>query len=293
MSACHIVFKAMGSSCEIVIDGLGESQAQQLAGQAIAEILRIEQKYSRYLPQSVVSRINAGAGGEPVEIDSETHQLLAYAHSMYEQSRGVFDMTSGVLRRAWNFKSGSLPSQEDIEPLLALIGWSAVEVSATHIRLPRVGMEVDFGGFGKEYAVDRAAALLESLGVRHGYVNLAGDMRFFGPKADGSQWMIGIQHPRIQNRMLAHIPMEIGALTTSGDYERAIWIDGKPYSHLLSAKTGWPVAFWQTVSVVAPLALMSGTVCTVSMLLEQQGLPVLRKSGFRFLAVDIDGQIVQ
>jgi thiamine biosynthesis lipoprotein len=293
MSASRIVFKAMGSQCEIVIDGLDEMESQKLAAKAIAEVLRIEQKYSRYLPQSVVSRINAAAGGGPVEIDSETHQLLAYAHSMFEQSKGVFDMTSGVLRRAWDFKSGQLPSQASIDALLPLIGWASVEVSATHFRLPRVGMEIDFGGFGKEYAVDRAAAVLESLGIRHGYVNLAGDMRFLGPKADGSQWMIGIQHPRVQNRMIAHIPMEIGALATSGDYERAIWVNGMPHGHILSAKTGWPVGHWQTVSVVAPLALMAGTVSTVAMLLEGEAEQLLRQSGFRFLAVNHEGRVIQ
>jgi thiamine biosynthesis lipoprotein len=239
----------------------------------------------------VVSRINAAAGGESTSIDSETYQLLGYAHAMFEQSRGAFDPTAGVLRRAWRFDSGALPSQSDVQAVLPLIGWSKVEVSAQAIRLPVEGMEIDFGGFGKEYAVDRAAAVLESQGVKHGYVNLGGDMRFLGPKADGSPWQIGIQHPRQEGKVLAHIPMETGALATSGDYERAIWIDQKPYCHVLNARTGWPVSAWQTVSVVAPLALMAGTVSTVAMLLEQDGLAFLQQNPFNFLAIDAQGQV--
>jgi len=291
MSVCRIGFKAMGSSCEIVLDGLAEGNANAWAQEAIGEVLRIERKYSRYRPDSLVSHINAAAGSEPMAIDPETYSLLAYAHSMYEQSRGAFDITAGVLRRAWNFQGETLPQAADLEPLLKLVGWSSVEVSQTHLRLPRVGMEIDFGGFGKEYAVDRAAGLLEAKGARHGYVNLAGDMRFLGPKANGEPWMIGIQHPRIQNKLLAHVPMVEGALATSGDYERAIWLDGKPYSHILNAKTGWPVSGWQMVSVLAPLALMAGTVSTVAMLLEDKGLVFLKQNPFSFLAVDADGQL--
>ena len=291
MSACHIAFKAMGARCEIVIDGLAEPDAQRLAGPAMAEVLRIEQKYSRYLPQSVVSRINAAAGGDPVQIDSETYQLLGYANSMFEQSRGAFDPTAGVLRKTWDFKSSQLPTQAQIDALLPLVDWSRVEVSEQACRLPLVEMEIDFGGFGKEYAVDRAASVLEAQGVQSGYVNLAGDMRFLGPKADGTQWQIGIQHPREEGKVLAHIPMQTGALATSGDYERAIWRDGKPYCHVLNARTGWPVEAWQTVSVVAPLALMAGTVSTVAMLLESQGLDFLQQNPFNFLAVDANGQV--
>lgn len=291
MSVCRIGFKAMGSPCEIVLDGLAEPTAESWAQQAITEVLRIERKYSRYRTDSLIARINASAGGDPVPIDPETYSLLAYAHSMYEQSRGAFDITAGVLRRAWNFQSGSLPAPDAVEPLLAHVGWSCVEVSQTHLRLPRAGMEIDLGGFGKEYAVDRAAACLKALGVAHGYVNLAGDMRFLGPKASGDPWMIGIQHPRLQNQMLAHVPMAEGALATSGDYERAIWVEGKPYSHILNAKTGWPVSSWQMVSVLAPLALMAGTVSTVAMLLEEQGLAFLQQNPFNFLAVDAHGQL--
>ena len=291
MSACRIGFKAMGGHCEIVLDGLAEPDAQVISAPAMAEVLRIEQKFSRYLPQSIVSRINAAAGGESMPIDSETYQLLGYAHAMFEQSRGAFDPTAGVLRRAWRFDSGALPSQSDVQAVLPLIGWSKVEVSEQAIRLPVAGMEIDFGGFGKEYAVDRAAAVLESQGVKHGYVNLGGDMRFLGPKADGSPWQIGIQHPRQEGKVLAHIPMETGALATSGDYERAIWIDQMPYCHVLNARTGWPVSAWQTVSVVAPLALMAGTVSTVAMLLEEEGLAFLQQNPFDFLAVDAQGQV--
>jgi len=293
MSACRIGFKAMGGHCEIVLDGLAEPDAQVISAPAMAEVLRIEQKFSRYLPQSVVSRINAAAGGESMPIDSETYQLLGYAHAMFEQSRGAFDPTAGVLRRAWRFNSGALPSQSDVQAILPLIGWSKVEVSEQAIRLPVAGMEIDFGGFGKEYAVDRAAAVLESQGVKHGYVNLGGDMRFLGPKADGSPWQIGIQHPRQEGKVLAHIPMEAGGLASSGDYERYIELEGLRYCHILSPHTGWPVEGWQSVSVVASSCLEAGFHTTMTMLKQGDGRQYLRNLGLPYLARDAFGILYQ
>lgn len=183
----HISFKAMGSLCEVVLVAESLENAQLHAQTAIDEVLRIEAKYSRYRSDSVVSLINANAGGEPVACDDETWQLLEFADQLYQQSDGLFDITSGVLRRAWNFSEPNIPSAETLNRCTDLIGWSRVERSSQRVRLPSKGMQLDFGGFGKEYAADRAAFVLQQNGVAHGYINLAGDMRFLGPKPSGSR----------------------------------------------------------------------------------------------------------
>ena len=283
-------FDAMASRCEIRLAAVDGYVAEELAQAAIAEVRRIERTYSRYRTDSIVSRINAAAGRHRVECDEETLQLLAYADHLHGASGGLFDITSGVLRRAWDFRNPRVPGPDELAPLLALVDWAAVQREGGTIFLPRAGMEIDFGGFGKEYAADRAAALLRQSGARHGYVNLGGDMRFIGPQPDGQPWSIGIQDPRKPDGIVASIAVSHGALTTSGDYERCFDIDGKRYCHVLHPRTGMPVSHWRSVSVLAPLAALGGSVSTIAMLKEADGLAFLEASGLAYFAIDGAGR---
>ena len=282
-------FEAMASRCEVRLAAPDLNTAEQLAQAAIAEVRRIERAYSRYRADSIVSRINAAAGRYRVECDDETWQLLAYADHLYGASGGLFDITSGVLRRAWDFRQLRVPHARDLAPLLALVDWASVQRDDNAIFLPRAGMEIDFGGFGKEYAADRACAILQQRGVRHGYVNLGGDMRFIGPQPDGRPWSIGIQDPRKADGIAASIAVSQGALTTSGDYERCFDLDGKRYCHVLDPRTGMPVSHWRSVSVLAPLAALGGSVSTIAMLKEADALAFLEASGLAYFAIDSAG----
>ncbi|UGQ46910.1 FAD:protein FMN transferase [Massilia endophytica] len=286
-----VAFQAMASRCEVRLAAVDEANAAALAQQAIDEARRIEAKYSRYRSDSVVGRINASAGRAAVECDAETMSLLDYADALFDASGGRFDITSGVLRRAWDFRRPVLPRQATLAPLLELVGWQRVERHDGAIFLPRAGMELDFGGFGKEYAADRAAEVLAGLGVQHGYVNLGGDMRFLGPRPDGEPWEIGIQDPRDSAGTAAGVPVRRGAIATSGDYERFIEVDGKRYCHILDPRSGMPVSYWRSVSVLGPLAIAAGSCSTIAMLLQEEGLDFLRQSGMAFLAIDADGRI--
>jgi thiamine biosynthesis lipoprotein len=293
MNIFRVTFEAMASTCEILLGAEDEPAAKVQFQSVIDEVKRIEHKYSRYRPDSIVSRINAAAGSDWVECDEETLALFGYADALFRNSGGLFDITSGVLRKAWDFRQSKVPSAEMLAPLLGLIGWQKVERRDAHVHLPEAGMEIDFGGFGKEYAADRAADVLISQGVQHGYVNLAGDMRILGPKPDGQPWMIGIQDPRQQDKLIATIPVERGALTTSGDYERYFELDGRRYCHVLDPHTGFPVAHWRSVSVLGPLAIVTGSCCTIAMLKQAAGLDFLRETGMDYLAVDHLGHFHQ
>lgn len=284
-------FSAMASTCEVRLAAANQGQAHRMASTAINEVRRIEAKYSRYRADSVVGRINAAAGGTSIACDAETNALFDYAQTLYEASQGLFDITSGVLRRAWNFKLARVPTADELRPLLDLIGWTRVERTSGSIRLPRAGMEIDLGGFGKEYAADRAAALLLEAGVSSGFVNLGGDLRVIGPQIDGAPWSIGIQDPRDLNAAIASLPVERGALATSGDYERFFELDGRRYCHVLDPRTGYPVTAWRSITVVAPLAIAAGSCTTIAMLLADRALPFLRQSGNLFLAIDARGQL--
>lgn len=291
MEVFRFGFEAMASSCEVLLVSSSKRDAQSVALLAIEEIARIEHKYSRYRPESIVSRINAAAGHDGVQCDDETVSLLQYADTLYNTSGGLFDITAGVLRKAWDFKDAVLPDPAILSSLLGLIGWDGVERTGRMVRLPIAGMELDFGGFGKEYAADQAANLLYRKGVRHGYVNLAGDIRVVGPRPDGEAWMIGIQDPRNKGGIIASIPLTFGALATSGDYERFFDLDGHRYCHILHPRTGYPVTRWRSVTVVAPMAITAGSCSTIAILKELDALSFLDDSGMGYLAVDQSGKI--
>ena len=291
MEIYRIGFHALGGKGEVVLVSESKQKAHAIADLAFKEVGRIEYKYSRYRPGSIVSRINAAAGRDFVKYDEETAFLFQYADTLYDNSDGVFDITSGSLRHVWNFSKAQLPDPVKLAEQLELIGWKRVERQDDAIRLPVTGMEIDFGGFGKEYAADRAAAVVYEQGGRYGYVNLSGDIRLVGPKPDGSPWIIGIQDPRHKERTIASIPLHTGALATSGDYERFFEVDGHRYCHIIHPRSGYPVTFWRSVTVVAPLALTAGSCSTIAMLKESDGLSFLEDAGMGYLAVDQSGKI--
>lgn len=286
-------FRAMGSPCQVSLYCSDEALFEEAYAACVQEAKRLEHKYSRYLPDSLLSRINRGAGrDEDVELDPETRQLLHYAEVAFQQSEGLFDITSGVLRKAWDFKQKVVPEQSRIDELLNHIGWQKVQMSSAGIRLPQKGMQLDLGGVVKEYAADALVAMCRRMGVRHGLVDLAGDMGVVGPHPDGQPWRVGIRHPQHAGQAVATIPLTQGGLASSGDYARCFEIGGKRYSHLLNPKTGWPVDGLRAVSVWAPQAVVAGSVATIAMLYNQpQGLQWLQDTGLPFVAVDAQFQV--
>lgn len=288
-------FRAMASRCEIRLCADDEAVARRWAQAAIDEVRRIEAKFSRYTEDSVTTHINRAAGGPALAVDDETAALLDFGATLWTSSGGRFDLTSGVLRRAWRFESGRLPAQDDLDRLRELIGWSKVEWDrdARRLRLACEGMEIDFGGLGKEYAADRAAGVLLAQGARHGFVSLGGDVRALGAAPDGTPWRIGIQHPRAASgETMGAIDITTEGLATSGDYERYLEIDGQRYCHILDPRTGWPAQHWRSVSVAAPVCVAAGACSTVAMLMPRdEALAFLRAQGVAFLAVDADGGV--
>jgi thiamine biosynthesis lipoprotein len=288
-------FRAMASRCEIRLCAPDEATAQRWAQAAIDEVRRIEAKFSRYTDDSVTTAINRAAGGPALQVDEETAALLDFGATLWESSGGRFDLTSGVLRRVWRFESGRLPAQEDVERVLERVGWSKVtwERAARRLRLTCEGMEIDFGGLGKEYAADRAAGVLLAQGARHGFVSLGGDVRALGAAPDGVPWRIGIQHPRADDGVtMGAIDLTTEGLATSGDYERYLELDGQRYCHILDPRTGWPAQHWRSVSVAAPVCVAAGACSTVAMLMPRdEALDFLRAQGVAFLGVDAAGEV--
>jgi thiamine biosynthesis lipoprotein len=285
-------FRAMAADNELQLHCEDAALARAAAARAMEEVARIEAKYSRYRPETLLSRINAAAGRQFVEVDGETEALLDYANACWEQSGGLFDATSGVLRRAWKFDVARVPEDAELAPLLALVGWDRLERQPGRVRLSRPGMELDFGGFAKEYAVDRAALVLREAGVDSAVVNLAGDVAILGSQPGGAPWSVGIRHPRHEGALVAKIPIASGALATSGDYERFIEVDGMRHCHILDPRTGRSARGLRSASVHAPTCLVAGSATTIAMLKgPDAGLAWLRGLGLGFLCVLDDGSV--
>lgn len=285
-------FRAMASPCEILLDTRDASLARKLGAMARAEALRIEQKFSRYRDDNIIHRINH-ANGAPVEVDDETAALLDYADTCWRLSEGAFDVTSGILRRAWRFDgSDRVPPHAAVDTLLPLIGWDKVRWEKPRLTL-KAGMEIDLGGIGKEYAVDRSAQLIGVRARASALVNYGGDLMTTGPRANGDGWVIGIENPDRVNDFRAaakhaqtSFELVRGGLATSGDTRRYVLKDGKRYGHILDPRTGWPVAGApRSVTVVAGSCTEAGILATLAMLRGPGAEAFLTEQNVRFWCV--------
>lgn len=282
-------FQAMASPCEVLVRGQSAERAAALVTVARGEALRIERKFSRYRDDNIVHALNT-AHGAWVAIDDETDRLLDYAHTCWELSGGMFDITSGVLRRAWRFDgSDRVPSASEVEAILPLVGWSRVERKAGKVRMP-AGMELDFGGIGKEYAVDRALGLIRQLDASvSALVNFGGDIASTG---DGvTPWQIGLENPD-QRAAAGRLALRHGALATSGDSRRYLLRDGVRYSHVLNPRTGWPVqGAPRSVTVAAAHCTQAGMLATLALLQGAGAEEFLRAQQVRYWCLRDDHQV--
>ena len=258
-------FTAMASPCEVLMEVEDWAAAQRILEAIVIEAVRIETKFSRYLTDNIVFRINH-ADGKAVGLDAETTRLISFADELYEMSDGLFDITSGVLRQIWKFDgSDRLPEPSAVSEMLGKIGWQKVSWDRSMIKMP-VGMEIDLGGIGKEYAVDRCVQIARELADDSILVNFGGDLATTGRRRHNGYWSVG-RLVTGADSSLSMFKLYQGAIATSGDAHRYLLKDGVRYSHVLNPKTGWPVpGAPHTVSVAAPTCLEAGMMTTLAML---------------------------
>lgn len=262
LAAC---FNAMASPCEILFETNDVNNATILGSLAAHECWRIERKFSRYRSDNVVAQIN-NSQGAPIEVDQETAALLDFAAMCYALSEGRFDITSGVLRRAWHFDgSDRLPSPAAVEALLPYVGFDKLTWRSPHIILP-TSMELDFGGIGKEYAVDRALALIAGQTDIPVLVNFGGDL-CTNRRPHSGPWQVGIERPDSEQTAAMILELSQGALATSGDTRRYLLRDGIRFSHILNPRTGWPITDApRSVTVAANTCVEAGMLATLALL---------------------------
>jgi len=283
-------FSAMASPCEVLVDSDDIGVAERLTSLVATEAWRIEDKFSRYFAGNIIDRINS-AGGEGVQVDEETAQLIDFSVTLHELSDGKFDITSGVLRRVWRFDgSNKIPTREAVIDVMKHIGWHRAEWKSPLLTMAP-GMEIDLGGIGKEYAVDRCAGLLRNATDAACLINFGGDLVATAKPTRRSAWKVGIEALHAQKRESDRlVNLIMGGLATSGDARRFLLRDGKRFSHILDPTTGWPVPDApHSITVAADSCTQAGMLSTLGMLKGAQAETFLEAQGVQFWCNRGDG----
>jgi thiamine biosynthesis lipoprotein len=264
----------MGTAAWVTIAGAGRAEAEKAAQEVFRELHRIESVMSTWKGSSELSRLNAGSRGEPFAVSPE---LFALADSALRYSRatfGAFDATVRPLVVLWGFQGGeqALPSPGAIDSALALVGCGrvALDTAALTVALP-AGMQLDFAGIAKGYAVDRGAAILARRGIRSALVNLGGNIYAVGAPPGARGWRVGVRDPRGGLGTVGAILLADAAVATSGNYENFVEIGGRRYGHIIDPRTGATVDDVLSVTVVAPTALAADALSTGFFVLGHDG----------------------
>ncbi len=271
--------KAFGTDCRILFRA-GYRQAEEFKKSVNDWICSFEARYSRFRPDSIISRINDMAGIAPVTIDKELAAMFAICDLFHWSTKGLFDPSVLPLIRLWDFRSANpqVPSAIEVERAKSLVGWPRMKRDGNSIMLPEPGMGIDLGGFGKEYAIDRVMQLAIEFGIEDIMVDFGCDIRVHGVPPQGGLWRIGIEDPGQQDRCQFGIGISGKAVATSGDYRRNFVVEGKRFGHIIDPRTGYPASSdCLSVSVVAATCVEAGQVARAAFLLgADEGLSLMR-----------------
>ncbi len=253
---------AMGSTFTVVALGPDRIRLEAAVEQALEEAQRLDSLLSNYKPRSEWSRVNREAAAGPVRVSPELFRLLEACAAYSQASEGAFDITVGPLVRAWGFYKGSgrLPHRAEIRTAMARVGYRGVALDSGNltVRFTRSGMEIDPGGIGKGYAVDRMAAILKESGIPSALVSAGGSSIYaLGASPGESGWRVNIRDPRNPSKTAAEIVLRDESMSTSGSYEKFFYARGRVYSHIFDPRTGYPARGVASASVIAPSTLDS------------------------------------
>lgn len=273
----------MGTYIQIQIYGLPEESARKAAEQGFEKVAELERMAHPQWPSSDVFRVNQAAGRDAVSVHPDIYGVLQLAQETSANSDGAFDVTFAGVGRLWNIQDPEkfrIPSDEELAAAIKLIDYRKLQLMDNNmVRLDGEGMRLNLGGIAKGWAADRAMDVLRAAGVKNAIVNAGGNMMIIGDK-NGKPWRIGIQDPRNERGKYLGILEITGdlAIATSGDYERFVMRDGVRYHHIIDPKTGRSANLCQSVTILAPTAVLSDALSTAVFVLgPEKGLGMLAK----------------
>lgn len=261
----------------------------------IAEMRRVDQDMSTYKPASEVSRVNAEAAKSPVKISDELFDLLTQALEYSRLTEGAFDITYASVGYLYDFRKHVKPDDEAIAKALPGVNYRHVvlDPKARTVHFTREGVRIDLGGIGKGHAVDRGIQILQQRGVLHALVTAGGDSRIIGDRF-GQPWVVGIRHPDRKDEVIARIPLEDAAISTSGDYERYFDENGVRYHHIIDPHTGKSARKVRSATIIGPTATRTdGLSKTAFVLGAEKAIEIYnRLDGIDAIVVKPDGQVL-
>lgn len=272
----------MGGRFDITIVAKDSLLAEQNIDEVIAEITRIENLISDWKPDSQISQVNQNAGIKPIKVDREVFELTQRAIQFSEATKGGFDVSFAAMDKIWKFDGSmtEMPSAEAIKKSVEKVGYKNIILNSVQstIFLKLKGMKIGFGALGEGYATDKCRNMMLAKGIKAGIVNGSGDMTAWGKQPNGKDWNIGMTNPFHPDTLFAVVPLNNGAITTSGSYEKFVVFNGKRYSHIINPATGYPATGLCSVSVFGPNAETANGLSTSLMVLGQkEGLLLLKK----------------
>ncbi len=277
-----LTFRALGSSCNINFIQPDEESALKFLADALTWLETFEKKYSRFIPDSEVSQINAAAGVEWVKVDHHMEHILDLIDNLHGMTEGILDPTMLPLINVWDWKTvhTQLPDENLIQDALKLTGWGKVQRKPGAIFLPEKGMSLDFGGFGKEFAVDHVTRIAYQNGISNALIDLGQDLFAIGGNGVHPFWHVGIRDGRNKDRCIGGLAVSGFAVSSSGNYERGFEHDGVRYGHILDPRTGWPVSNGMcSVTALAPSCLQAGVMSTTVYILgRKDGIAFAKRS---------------
>jgi thiamine biosynthesis lipoprotein len=263
-------FQAMNTICRVHFRTTNSDLAREVQNETLRWVAWFEARYSRFIPDSLIGRINDAAGKHWVEVDPETDALFNLCQEMIFFTRGVFDPTTLPLIRLWNWKANPpvIPDMAAVQAAQQLVGWRRIQRRPGAIFLPREGMCLDLGGIGKEYAVDRVLTLVLQRGIESVLVDFGADVRVHGEPPEKGAWHIGLEDPKKPGHVWIGVAVTNHAVATSGDYLRHFLHQGRRYGHILDPRSGDPVNNGiLSVSVIAPHCTVAGILSTSTFVL--------------------------
>lgn len=287
----------LGSPFEITVVASDSILGNQYTDMAIAEVKRIENLISDWIPTSQISKVNQNAGIAPVQVDKEVYDLVERAIAISKLTSGAFDISYASMDRIWKFDGSmkEMPTPEAIKKSVEKVGYQNIILNPqnTSIFLKNKGMKLGLGGIGQGYIADKIKALLQVKGCKSGLVNVSGDINTWGTQPDGKSWTVGIVNPMNKNKVFATFPLEDSAVETSGSYEKYVTFNGKRYSHIIDPRTGYPASGIISVSVFAKQTELADALATgIFVLGIDVGLDLINQlNGIGCIIVDDKGNI--
>jgi thiamine biosynthesis lipoprotein len=287
----------LGSPFEITVVAKDTIQANQYEDQAIAEVKRIENLISDWIPTTPVSQINQAAGKKAVTVPLELIELIERSIKISKLTDGAFDISYASMDRIWKFDGSmkEMPSPEAIQQSVAKVGYQKIIIDKENqtVMLKDEGMKLGLGGIGQGYIADKIKALLQSNGCVAGLVNVSGDISTWGKQPNGEQWKVGIKNPMNKNKIFATFPLEDTAVETSGSYEKYVTFNGKRYSHIIDTRTGYPATGLISVSVFAKTTELADALATgVFVMGKDAGMNLVNQlPGISCIMVDEEGKV--